>query len=979
VSRPRGVRPFVSGQWRALAGAGGSTVVLAAADLAKPWPLALVIDQLVRGREGPFELAGGDVRMLALVGALVIAIAAADAAAQYCADLWLQSAGERITHELRVAVYSHLQRLSLGFHQRSQKGDLLTRITGDVNSVGTLFSDSLGSIAQEGLLLLGMVAVVFALDPVLGLVSIVMMPALAAVSWVYRRRVKAQSRLQRAQEGRIASIAGEALAAMPVIKAFGSEGYEHERVRSRSAERMAIGVQVARLQARFDGLVGVLSAIGTALVVVVGVLRVASGDLSAGGLIVFASYARKAHSPLRTLAREATKVAKALARAERIGEVLRADDLLEERPNAYAGARARGDVRLDRLSFAYEPDRPALEDLSLEVPAGSRVAVIGPSGSGKSTLAALVARFYDPAAGSVTLDGRDLRDCSLDWLREQVGLLLQDTVLFTGSVADNIAYGSGADRERVVAAARAAAADGFISSLPHGYDTELGPQGVGLSGGQRQRIGIARTLLRDPSILVLDEPTTALDSESEDRVMEGLAALMRGRTTILITHSLELARGADRVVAMRAGRIAADGPPDQVLPGRAPPAAPHPAPPPTPDPALPQMERLLDPGAVAAAARRSLPPGVTLADVEVGRVVYSPGDKLAVHYRCRVDGARHDLVATGVAGADLAAVARKPRYAEMARSAADRAPGGSPLRHDPELDALVTWLPLDPRLPALLEPVPRLAERLAAAGVSLEGELDEPRRIGYKPRARAVLRLDGHVLKAYGRQRQFEAARRGLHAADREADVRTATFEAEVPELRLTVQSAVDGMTPPDAAGAARAAGALVRRLQGSRVRGLVAAPAERELNAAARKAAVVRAVLPELGPRLDSLLGWLGESMPAAPRLLPAHGDFHVDQLLERDGELLVIDFDDLRLASPALDLATYAADVVRGRPGDLDALAAVVPPLLEGYGGRPERFEWHLAAVILGRVAHPFQRQLTGWPERVEGTIEAARGVLV
>ena len=982
---PGGVWPFVTRQWRALAGAGASSVLLAAAELAKPWPLALVIDELLSGREGSFTLDQGDLRLLALLALLVVAIAAADAIAQYCADLWLQSAGERITHELRVAVYAHLQRLSLGFHQRRQKGDLVNRLTGDVTAVGTLFSDSLGSIAQQGLLLLGMLVVVFVLDPVLGLVSVAMMPALAAVSLVYRRRVRTHARLQRAQEGQIASLAGEALAAMPVVKAFGSESYEHERVRSRSAERMAIGLQVARLQARFDGLVGVLSAIGTALVIVVGVLRVASGALSPGGLIVFASYARKAHSPLRSMAREATKVARAMARAERIAELLAADELLEERPGAHHGARARGDVRLEAVSFAYDSERPVLRDVSLEIPAGARVAVIGPSGSGKSTLGALIARFHDPGSGRVVIDEHDARDCSLDWLRAQIGILLQDTVLFTGTVEENIAYGTPAARERIVAAARAAAADDVIASLPAGYRTELGPQGVGLSGGQRQRIGIARTLLRDPPILVLDEPTTALDRESEARLMDGLRELMERRTTILITHSLELARGADRVVVMRAGRVVADGSPVDVVPDEAsfrrlagvPPRRRR-TPDPAVDPGFPARERLLDPAAVAASLQRSLGEEATLAGVKVGRVVYAPGERLAVHYVCHVRDERHDIVVTRVANSDLAAIARKPRYEAMARRAGARSPAAAPLRYDLALEALVTWLPFDPRLPALLEPAPRLVRRLASAGVSVEGEVREPRRIGYKPRARAVLRLDGHVLKAYGKRRQFEAARDGLLVATRDANVRTAAFEAAFPDIRLTVQSAVDGVTPGAAADVAGVAGALVARLQRSPVDGLAAAGCDRELAAAVRKATVVRAVLPELGPRLDALLARLGEAVPPAPALVVAHGDFHVDQLLERGGDLLAIDFDQMCLGAPALDLATYAADVVRGRPGDADAIVAVLGPLLDGYGGRPECFDWHLAAAILGRAAHPFQRQVSGWPGRVEATVETAERVL-
>jgi hypothetical protein len=439
------------------------------------------------------------------------------------------------------------------------------------------------------------------------------------------------------------------------------------------------------------------------------------------------------------------------------------------------------------------------------------------------------------------------------------------------------------------------------------------------------------------------------------------------------------------VLVMRAGRVVADGPPADVVPDEGSfrrlaglPSRPRRVADPAVDPGFPVAERLLDPAAVAASLQRSLGDEAPLADVKVGRVVYAPGERLAVHYGCRVRDERHDVVLTRLPNSDLAAIARKPRYEAMARQAAARSPAPAPLRHDPALDALVTWLPFDPRLPALLEPAPRLARRLASAGVSVEGEVEEPRRIGYKPRARAVLRLDGHVLKAYGKRRQFEAARDGLLVATRDANVRTAAFEAAFPEVRLTVQSAVDGVTPGAAADVAGTAGALVARLQRSPVDGLAAAGCERELAAAVRKATVVRAVLPELGPRLDALLARLGEAVPPAPALVVAHGDFHVDQLIERGGDLLAIDFDQMCIAPPALDLATYAADVVRGRPGDADAMAGVLEPLLDGYGERPECFDWHLAAAILGRAAHPFQRQAPGWPERVEATVEAAERVL-
>jgi ATP-binding cassette subfamily B protein len=549
------LRPYVLRQWPALLGATAGTAVIAAAELAKPWPLALIVDHLLDNRRAPFTLDSTDVRLLIAIGVLILAIAVAESAATYFSGLWMQSAGERITHELRVAIYDHLQRLSLAFHQRTHKGDLLTRVTEDVNDMGELFSDTLGEMLQSALLAFGMTIVLLFIDPALALLSLTTAPLLVAISFIFRRKVRERARRQRRQEGDLASVANEALSAMQVVKAFGAEDMESERVRSRSEQRMGVGVEVARLQARFDGTVGVLRAFATAIVTVFGALRVAKGELSAGDLIVFVSYTRKASSPMRSFAREASKLTAALARADRIAEILSTDEVIEDKPGAYRGPRASGEIELQNVSFAYGDERPALDSVSIAIPAGHRLALTGPSGAGKSTLSALVARFYDPTDGRVLIDGRDARECSLRWLRDQVAVVLQDTVLFSGSVRENIAYGTQATPDQIVDAAKAAAAHEFIQALPQGYDTELGPQGAGLSGGQRQRIGIARTLLRNPPVIILDEPTTSLDRDSEDEVLKGLDRLMRGRTCLLITHSPRLAQTADQIIELDHGQI----------------------------------------------------------------------------------------------------------------------------------------------------------------------------------------------------------------------------------------------------------------------------------------------------------------------------------------------------------------------------------------------------------------------------------------
>jgi ATP-binding cassette subfamily B protein len=963
--------PYMRKEWRTLSGAGALAVGAALAELARPWPLKFVLDYIVLGHTGPFALGSRELFVLAGVGGLVLAIALVSAFTENAASLWLQRAGERIGHDMRVGVYDRLQRLSLRFHERRQKGDLVTRVTGDANAVGDMFATSVGRVVQEAVLLVGMLVITFWLDPLLALAWLAVVPFLAVVAFRFRARIKAAARKQRAQEGEIASVANEALSAMAVVKAYGSETFELERVQARSEQRMRLGMEASRLQAHFNSLVGILSALGTTAVLVLGVFRVAAGAISPGDLVVFVSYARKADSPLRHIASEAVRIARSMARAERIAEILSADEVLEERPGAYRGGRADGELVFERVSFAYDPSRPALRDVSLGVPAGSRLAVVGASGAGKSTLGALIARLYDPTAGRVLIDGRDVRDCSGAWLREQVGVLLQDTVLFTGTVADNIAYGADVSSEALAAAARTAAADEFVAALPEGYATELGPQGVGLSGGQRQRIGIARTLLRDPPVLLLDEPTSALDGEAEVQLFEGLEQLMAGRTTILVTHSLELARRADRVVMLEAGRIVAEGPPDVVLARGLPEDGPPPRPPAPSDPALPQLGRLLDTAAMLPVLRRSLGREATVDELAVARVSYKPGRRVAVHFRALVDGGEENAVVR--AGSNGPAVPRG-----LAEVVNGRSPAATPVVRDDELGAVVSWLPCDAALPALVEEPRALVERLARSGVQLRGDVDRPSLLGYKPDARVVLRLGDHVLKGYGNSSRFDRAVVGLASSSVLASIPTARFEASVPELRLTVQSAVGGSVPETALDAAGAAGALARRLHDLSVGPLPRVGPTELLAAATRRAALVAAIVPGLGGPVDGLVERLRASAPDAGPLVPTHGDFHVDQLLRAGDELVVIDFDGMCVAPPALDLATYLADVVRGRGTDLAAIEAVREALLTGYGDRPPALEWYLAAVVLTRAPHPFHRQLPDWPERTEAMVEAAEAVL-
>jgi ABC-type multidrug transport system fused ATPase/permease subunit len=977
------LRPYFRAEWHALAGAALMTVLLALAELATPFPIKWTIDAVIDGRTGGFEVGRHEVMLLVAIGAVVVLISACDAIAQYFSDLWLQSAGERIAHALRIALYDHLQRLSLRFHSGRQKGDLVTRVTQDCNSVGDLFGQSLGPLSQSALLLAGMLVVTLFLDPIMALTLCVVMPVLARVTIPARQKIKAEARRQRVQDGEIASRANEALSAMSVVKAFGSEDLERDRVTEPSRKRMAFGIAVSKVQARYDGLVVVVTAFATAAVLVVGVFRVAAGALSPGDLVVFAMYARKASSPMRIIAREASKIARSMTRAERVAEILAIDDVLVDRKDAYSGPPATGALAVEDVAFHYDPARPVLKDVSLEIAPGEHVALIGPSGAGKSTLSALLARFYDPLGGRVTVDGRDMRDCSLAWLRSQVGVLLQDTVLFTGTVAENIAYGSDAGPEAVAEAARAAAADGFIEALPDGYETELGPLGGGLSGGQRQRLGIARTLLRNPPILILDEPTTALDPESEAHVVKGLRRLMEGRTTVIVTHSLDLARTVDRVVVVDGGGIVAQGPPDEVLADGGlfrrldqartrrtrRPRLPV-------DEALPQLPALLDPAAMAGALGRSLGrEDAQLGDVRVHRVLYQPHERVTVHYRAEVDGREHDAVAHADAESDLAARPGRPAYREVARMVGPRSPAAHPVVHDADLDALISWAPFDVLLPGLYERPWHVASRLEWAGVQLGDLGSGPSTLAYRPAGTAVVRLNGHVLRAYGDRARYDRALAGAKVAA--PAVPAPGLVLGLRDLRVIVHKAIDAEPAHDPIAIGPAAGALLGELHAVRAERLTVETPERTLDRARARAALAATLVPALAPRLEALVERLAATVPAPGALVTSQGNFGSDQLRVHGCDVLLVDFNDMCLAPPALDVATYAAKVAHGRPDD-EAPATALDAVLEGYGDRPEALDWYLATAILTRSTHPFRRQVPDWPERIDGLVRTAMEAL-
>jgi energy-coupling factor transporter ATP-binding protein EcfA2 len=524
-------------------------------------------------------------------------------------------------------------------------------------------------------------------------------------------------------------------------------------------------------------------------------------------------------------------------------------------------------------------------------------------------------------------------------------MLLQETVLFSGTVADNIAYATDATQDEIVAAARVAGAHGFVSELPDGYDTVLGPRGVGLSGGQRQRIGIARVLLRDPAVLVLDEPTTGLDAASEAEVMDGLDRLMADRTTIIVTHSQNLASRAGRTLVVEDGRLLADRTSGRSAPLRE-----------RVDPALPGFAHLLDAERMAPALERSL--GRAVDGVSIVDARLKPGRELVVRYDVEASGP-HTAVAV-----------IQERRKRLARAVAARAAATGSLSFDEELGALIQWLPIDIALPALALPREELLRRIEAAGVAVAADALGPELLSYKPLARAVVRLDGHVLKVYDDERRLARAARGL-AVVRTSDLRAPDFEAASRELCALVQSRLDGSLPDDPWSAATEAGEVLRSLHA------LPATAPRltacdELDRAAKHAAVVTTLLPALGPRLERLLALLSDSAPVGEAVL-SHGDFESGQLLRTAHGPALLDLDDVCVAAPALDFANYASHVVHG-PSSLDDVHGVLAVLADGYGRTPTELDWHLAAALVCRSPTPFRRFRDDWQTRVEALVEAA-----
>ena len=546
-----------------------SAMVLdAAISVFRPWPLKVVIDGVLSHKPSrvPLLRAWLDTAPLSrtelLYGACAatLLIALITGSLTYYITWAMGDLAQHFVFAMRRDLFAHLQRLSLRFHDHQRTGDLTTRLTSDTQAIQEMIANGITVLGTNGCLLAGMLVVMFWLNWRFALVSLSVAPLLFWTVFRYKRRIKAASRRARASTGQLASLAQETLASIRIVQGLSQEEQQDERFQERSESHHQANLDVVRYQARVVPLVDVFAAIGITIVMWYGATRVLAGELTTGDVVLFFAYITSLYNPMKGLARSSYLFSKASVGAERISEVMSVRSEVTDREGALAVSRLKGDIEFRNVAFAYETGQIVLSHINLTIAAGEKVAIVGATGAGKSTLASLIPRFYDPSEGQVCIDGQDIRNYSLQSLREQISLVLQESLLFSGTIRDNIAFARpGASDKEIAAVAATANANEFIQWLPEGYETLVAERGTTLSGGQKQRIAIARAILRDAPILILDEPTSGLDAVSERTVMEALERAVVGRTTLIIAHRLTTVRLADRIVVLERGRIVEEG------------------------------------------------------------------------------------------------------------------------------------------------------------------------------------------------------------------------------------------------------------------------------------------------------------------------------------------------------------------------------------------------------------------------------------
>jgi ABC-type multidrug transport system fused ATPase/permease subunit len=550
-------------------------LVETAMSLATPWPLKIIIDNVVGHHKmspwladvfRPWMDGHHQMHIAALAALLYVVIAVLGALASYIDNYYTESVGQFVAHDLRLRTFHHLQRLSLGYYNTHQTGPLLSTITTDIQTIQGFASSSTLSILVDLLTIVCMLVLMLWLNWDFTLIAIGVTPFLLLFVSRFKKAVKSATHQVRREQSEIVAVVQQALESMQAVKAFNRQDLEQQVLKDVSHATVEAALKARSIKALLSPVVTVTVAACTAVVLWRGAYLILGDVMTVGALTVYLSYLSKFFKPVKDLATTTNAIAQAAVGVERIRAILDTDTIIPERSNATEAPPFRGEVEFDHVAFAYDVQNPVLTDVCFKIESGQLVGIVGPTGSGKSTVVSMIPRFYDPTKGAVKIDGYDVQDFRLQSLREQIGYVLQDTALFHGTIAENIAFGRpGASREEIMRAAELANAHEFISRMAAGYDTMVGERGSTLSGGQRQRIGIARVMVRNNPILLLDEPTAALDTESEKLVIEALERLMKGRTVITIAHRLTTIRDADKIIVISGGVVAESGTHDELL------------------------------------------------------------------------------------------------------------------------------------------------------------------------------------------------------------------------------------------------------------------------------------------------------------------------------------------------------------------------------------------------------------------------------
>lgn len=547
------VKPYL---FRAMC-AGICTIIAAGGTAYLPWVIKDMVDQVLRDK---------NTEMLNYIALSIVVIFVIRGIAFYGQSYLMSYVGQRVIIDIRRAVFTKLQRLSMSFYDKNKTGTIMSYVTNDVSALQGALVDNVVEMITESVILIASIVMMIYLDWKLFLVTFGTFPFVLGFIDIFGKRIrKSGSRIQEAAAD-ITSVLQETVSSARVIKSFVRENYEIARFDKENMNNFRANMKNAQLMATLTPTIEFVAAIGVTIILWYGGNSVINGEITAGSLVAFLTYAVNISNPIKRLSRVIGNIQKALAAAQRVFDVLDLPETIKDAENAKLLPPAKGQVSFKNVSFSYNPGEQVISNISFDVKPGQMIAFVGPSGAGKSTVASLLPRFYDVDKGSITIDGEDLRGVTLDSLREQVGIVPQETVLFNGTVYDNILYGRlDATKEEVEAAAKAANAHNFIMELPQGYETRLGDRGMNISGGQRQRISIARAILKNPQILILDEATSALDTESERVVQEALDRLMVGRTSFVIAHRLSTIKNADRIMVLEKGQLVEQGTHEELM------------------------------------------------------------------------------------------------------------------------------------------------------------------------------------------------------------------------------------------------------------------------------------------------------------------------------------------------------------------------------------------------------------------------------